>query len=54
VPEVRRGLSTGTLSQWVDTHGLEVAVPPREVYFADFGEVEPSDDACDVAIPVRR
>ena len=42
------------LSQWVDTHGLEVAGPAREVYFADFGAAEPTDDVCDVAIPVRR
>lgn len=41
------------LSQWVDTSGRETVGPPREVYFADFVSAQPTDEVCDVAIPVR-
>lgn len=41
------------LSQSLDTFGLEPFGPPREVYFSDFRAARPTDEVCDVAIPVR-
>ena len=41
------------LSQSLDTFGLEPGGPPREVYFSDFRAARPSDEVCDVAIPVH-
>jgi DNA-binding transcriptional MerR regulator len=42
------------VANWINANGLEVAGPPREVYFADFAASGPSDEVCDVAFPISR
>jgi hypothetical protein len=37
---------------WAGSDGRAVADSPREVYFADFGAAGPTDEVCDVAVPV--
>lgn len=38
---------------WVTSQGLAVAGSPREVYFTDFVSARPTDEVCDVALPIR-
>jgi DNA-binding transcriptional MerR regulator len=38
--------------EWVGAHGRSVAGAPREVYFADWDAAGPTDEVCDVALPV--
>jgi DNA-binding transcriptional MerR regulator len=38
---------------WVSSQGLAIAGSPREVYFTDFISAGPSDEVCDVALPIR-
>ena len=38
---------------WVSSQGLTVAGSPREIYFTDFVLAGPSDEVCDVALPIR-
>jgi DNA-binding transcriptional MerR regulator len=41
------------VAEWLSSHGRSAAGPPREVYFADFGAADPTDEVCDVAFPVQ-
>jgi DNA-binding transcriptional MerR regulator len=41
------------VTAWAAAHGLTVAGSPREIYFADFMSASPTDEVCDVALPVR-
>jgi len=41
------------VGQWVASHGLDIAAPPREVYFTDFTAADPGHEVCDVAFPIR-
>ena len=38
---------------WIAAQGLTQDGSPREVYFADFGAAAPTDEVCDIAIPLR-
>jgi DNA-binding transcriptional MerR regulator len=40
------------VEQWLHANGVEIAGPPREVYFADFMAAGPDDEVCDIAFPV--
>jgi DNA-binding transcriptional MerR regulator len=40
------------VTAWVASQGLAVAGSPREVYFADFVSARPTDEVCDVALPI--
>ena len=40
------------LMAWVASRNLTATGPPREVYFADFVSAKPSDEVCDVAVPI--
>lgn len=40
------------VEQWLHAHNVEMAGPPREVYFADFMTAGPDDEVCDIAFPV--
>jgi effector-binding domain-containing protein len=40
------------LMAWVATRGLIATGAPREVYFADFLSASPTDEVCDVAVPI--
>jgi len=41
------------VAAWVASRGLTVAGLPREIYFTDFRSASPSDDVCDVALPIE-
>jgi DNA-binding transcriptional MerR regulator len=41
------------VTSWVTSQGLAIAGSPREVYFADFVAARPTDEVCDVAVPIR-
>jgi DNA-binding transcriptional MerR regulator len=41
------------VAEWVSAGGLVAADSPREIYFTDFLAAAPSDEVCDVALPVR-
>jgi hypothetical protein len=40
------------VERWVAARDRDIAGPPREVYFSDFGAAGPDDEVCDVAFPV--
>lgn len=40
------------IAAWVAAQGHTVNGSPREVYFTDFGAATPTDEVCDVALPV--
>jgi DNA-binding transcriptional MerR regulator len=42
------------VTAWVASQGLAVAGAPREVYFTDFGSAVPTDEVCDIALPIMR
>jgi DNA-binding transcriptional MerR regulator len=42
------------VEEWIAEHGLTVAGPCREVYFADWCAAGPEDEVCDIAFPVRK
>jgi DNA-binding transcriptional MerR regulator len=41
------------VSAWAAAHGRIAAGLPREVYFTDFVSAGPTDEVCDVALPIR-
>jgi len=41
------------VTAWATSHGLTAAGLPREVYFTDFVWACPTDEVCDVALPIR-
>ncbi|NGO79431.1 MerR family transcriptional regulator [Streptomyces sp. YC504] len=41
------------VEHWTKEQGLTPAGSPREVYFVDWDDLGPDDEACDVAYPVR-
>jgi hypothetical protein len=41
------------VSGWVASQGLAVAGSPREIYFTDFVSAGPTDEVCDVALPIE-
>jgi DNA-binding transcriptional MerR regulator len=40
------------VSHWLTANGQTATLPPREVYFADWDNVGPDDDVCDIAYPI--
>ncbi len=39
--------------RWINSRGLAVAGPPREVNFADFASAGTNEAVCDVAFPIE-
>jgi effector-binding domain-containing protein len=40
------------VEQWMAKNNRQMAASPREVYFTDFMNAGPDDEACDIAFPV--
>ncbi len=40
------------VESWITEHGRTIIGSPREVYFTDFMNAAPDDEACDIAFPV--
>ncbi len=41
------------VTAWVISQGLTVTGAPREIYFTDFASAGPTDEVCDVALPIQ-
>lgn len=39
------------VDSWITEQGHEIAGSSREVYFTDFSQAGPDDEACDIAVP---
>jgi effector-binding domain-containing protein len=40
------------VAAWIQSQGLKIGGPPREIYFAHFQTAGPADEVCDVAFPI--